>query len=526
MRQTPQRSPYLYPVKKILLRSIAIALILTGAVAFLVWYWTMKREVPAHARVIPSDAFAVLTLNLRELASDRSGDEHLFPEMADQSMMQKELEPFTRAILANGSTGTDEMSDILMFTYHSGEAGFFGIAVLLDDSAEFGNLMRVHVKKEFNIVPWTSDGIPVVRFDTTAAAIGWTEDVALFLYPLGNHGIATVSTQCIKLLKQQKENSVLANENFCDMELNSFAMSLWVQTKPFVNFTGGGELVEQVTDNIQYFNYMADFQDGEILVRSEWHLQDDVVKDNLKEFAFPCELNLMTGFIRTHIDIDNDTLYDRFMSSSMMEKLPINEEDGKRLLPYLTGDCILIGHDTVTQMVIEDMSVLSPESDTSIAVVRPETYCFHLSHPAEAQSLITSLMQRDSIPLTARGWEYDVWGQKGWRMIVEEDLLTITNHEAVDGRPHAITAELAGYMAWFDLHRILLAPEDVLPRRLVGNSDNSQTYLADHLVTCTSTLPVQFGNVRRSEIKITFRNEDVNGLVQAEELLRKIYFTK
>jgi len=486
----------------------------------------MKREVPPQARVIPSDAFAVLTLNLRELANDRSGDEHLFPEMADEAMVQKELEPFTRAILANGSTGTNEMSDILMFTYHSGEAAFFGIAVELDDSAAFGNLMRVHVKKEYNIVPWTNDGIPVMRFDTTAAAIGWTEDVALFLYPLGNHGIALVSTQCIKLLKQTKENSVLANENFCDMELNSFAMSLWVQAEPFKNFTGGGELVEQVTSNIQYFNYMADFENGEILIRSEWHLQDGVVKDNIKEFNFPCEPGLMTGFIRTHIDVENDKMYDRYVKSSPLDELPISEEDCKRLLPFLTGDCIEIGHDTLPKKPLSPATGYDSISYLKEFQVHGETYCFHLSHPAEAQALISELMKRDSIPLTARGWEYDVWGRKGWRMIINDDLLTITNHDEVDGRPHAITGQLAGYMAWFDLHKTFLAMDGSLAAWFIPDFNDAHKYLADNLVKCTSTLPVQFGNVRRSEIKITFRNEEVNGLVQAEELLRKIYFTE
>src|SRR5687768_3651814 len=101
-------------MKKLVLRSILLAVLLTGAVALLVWYWTMKREVPAQARVIPSDAFAVLTLNVRELASDRSGDEHLFADMIDKGILENELAPFTRAVTANGATGVAEMADILL----------------------------------------------------------------------------------------------------------------------------------------------------------------------------------------------------------------------------------------------------------------------------------------------------------------------------------------------------------------------------------------------------------------------------
>jgi hypothetical protein len=512
-------------VKKVFLRSVAIAIILTGAIAFLVWYWTMKREVPLQARVIPSDAFAVLTLNLRELADDRAGDEHLFPEMTDESMLQKELAPFTRAVTANGSTGMEETSDVLLFTYHSGEAGFFGIAVQLEDSTEFGNLMRIHVKNEYNIIPWTNDGIPIMRFDTTAAVIGWTNDVALFLYPLGNHGIATVSTQCIKLLKQQKENSVLMNENFREMELNTFAMSLWVQTKPFKNFTGGGKLVDQLTNGIQYFNYMADFQDGEILIRSEWHLDDGVKKDQMKEFEFPCELSTMNSFIRTSFDPEIDSLYGDYEQQSGMRHLPLTEEQIGQIIPFLSGDCIFITHDTTTRAISTPLA-LNEDRDTTHVTNNGETYSFLVTHPDEVRALITSYMEHDSIPLTTRGWEYDYIYSSGWRMILDDHLLTVTNDDRVDGRPHAITGELAGYMAYFNLHKIFLEQDGSLAGWLMPKFDDAHKFLADNLVTCSNTLPVQFGNVRRSEIKITFRNEDVNGLVQAEELLRKIYFTE
>src|ERR1044072_1825624 len=69
------------PMNKIFIRSVFIALILTGAIAFIVWWMSMRRVVPEHARVIPQDAFAVVTLNLREISIDHSSDEHLYPEM-------------------------------------------------------------------------------------------------------------------------------------------------------------------------------------------------------------------------------------------------------------------------------------------------------------------------------------------------------------------------------------------------------------------------------------------------------------
>lgn len=501
-------------MNKFVFRSIIIALIVTSAVALVVWYFSMKRDVPAHARVIPRDAFAVVTMNLRELMIARSEDEHLYPEMKDESLLQKELEPFSRAIEANGATGFEETADVLLFAYHSGEAAFFGIAVELEDSTTFGNLIRVHVSREYNIQPWTSSGVPIVRFDTTAAVIGWTEDAALFLYPIGNHGIATVSQQCIKLLKQTKENSVLMDENFREHELKSFGMALWIHSNSLLDFTGGGALMEQTFRDVSYFNYFANFEEGEILVRSEWHLPDDAVRKNIAEVSFPCESKDVLGFVRTHLNAENDSMYQYYADSPPLSDLPLNDEECIQLLPYLTGDCISITHDTITYT----------QEQRDYTVVTKST-TFRLADQAKANELIATIMSRDSIPLTTSGWVYNDGGL-GKRLILSGNLLTITNDQLVDGRGHPIPEEMIGYMAWFDLRRIFAQKDAGVLSLFIPMMDAAYGELSNNLVTLTSTIPVQLGNVRRSELVLKFKNEEINGLVQAEDMFRKIYSSK
>lgn len=518
-------------MKKIVFRSVIIALILTSAVALIVWYFSMKREVPSHARVIPRDAFAVVTVNLRELTLARSGDEHLYPEMKDQSLMQKELEPFSRAVMANGSTGFEETSDVLFFAYHSGDAAFFGIAVELEDSATFGNLVRVHVSREYNIQPWTTSGIPIVRFDTTSAVIGWTEDAALFLYPIGNHGITTVSQQCIHLLKQTKENSVLMDENFREHELKPFGMAMWIQTKPLLNFTGGGALMEQTFRDVNYFNYFADFEEGEILVRSEWHLSDEAIRTNIAEVPFPCESKDVLGFVRTHLNVKNDSMYEHYADSPPLSNLPLNDDECVELLPYLTGDCISITHDTVsyseefiTYEYDQAFNRIKKENTREYTVVTRST-SFRVADKVKVNELITAIMSRDSIPSTTRGWVYNDGGLEK-RLILSDDLLTVTNDPQVDGRGHPIPEEMIGYMAWFDLQRIFAQKDAGLLSLFIPAMNAAYDELSNNLVTLTNTIPVQLGNVRRSEIVLKFKNEEINGLVQAEEMLRKIYYSK
>ena len=501
--ETPPQG-VLRTMKKSVLRGALIVMILIASSVMFIWYWSMKREVPVHARVIPSDAIAVLTLNPKELAKDLAEEGHLFPEFADQPLSGSELAPILRAVEANnGKSGVNETADILAFVYQTGDEAFAGAVIQLNDSAEFGNLIRAHLSKEFKLVALSHDGIPVMQFDTTAAAFGWTNDAALLLYPLGNHGIATVSTQCLKLLKQQKESSVLMNENFCAMELSSFAMSLWVQTEPLITLTEGGAMIQAIAHDVVAYSYLADFEQGEILIRSEWLLADENKRDMIREFAFPCDTSLINYFVRGHFDPESNNGYIHSLADAAIQKVPVAEAKYAELFSGMTGDFISI-------------------SNINSGVVAPfETYSFLLSDGGKTKQFITAAMERDSIPLTPKGWCYSAMGDSTWRMILDDDMLTITNHPDVDGRHHTITPNLAGYMAWFNLRNISSSNAGI--GAFFPISKTGTPLLADHVSTCTSTLPVQFGNVRHSEIVVHFVNKEVNALVQAEELLRKIF---
>lgn len=492
-------------MRKGLFRIIGIAALLAAVVVLLVFYFSMKREVPAHARVIPSDAVAVLTLNPRELVADHAEDKRLFADITGTALAEKELEPLTRAIANNdGESGIEAGADILCFAYRTGEEAFFGVAMQLSDSAAFGKLVRVQLAKDYNIQTLSLGGMPVMQFDTTAAVFGWTEDVALLLYPIGNHSIATVSSQCSKLLKQQKENSVLANENFCAMELKSFSMALWVQTQPLIEMTEGGSLIEAIAEDVETYSYLADFSEGEMLIRSEWLLADETKRKMIKEFAFPCDTSLLRSFIRGRFELDADSMPTHSYAADGLMRIPVSDEECKQLYKYMTGDCITIAH---------------PQSEQGEEFT---THCFLLSDAERAKTFLTVTMQRDSIPLTAAGWSYAVMGDSSWRMIISDELLTITNHPGVDGRKHSIAPNLAGYMAWFNLQKIF---SDVIGDRsfFVPVTDAAAALLAEHMTTCSSTLPVQFGNVRHSEIVVRFRNKEVNALVQMEDLAGKTF---
>lgn len=512
-------------MKKILVRSSIIAVLVTGIVAVLVWYFMMRREIPPHGRVIPKDAFAVLTLNLRELSIDRSGEEHLFSDKTDQALFHKELDPFINAVKTNGSSGINEKSDVLFFAYHSGEAAYLGLSVELEDSATFGNLMRIHVSRSFNITPWANEGFPLMRFDTTAAMIGWTEDAALFLYPISNHGIAHVSTQCIQLLKQKPENSVLADENFRENELTSFDASLWIHSESLLKFTEGGDLIVQSLSGIRYFNYFADFRDGEILVRSESETEPGATLEGRRETPFPCEPQDALAFIRFYLDSHADSLIETYVDTPPFNALPFSDEESAALFPYLDGNCTMILHDTITYPTTvisyeyDENFTRSEKTETVMHTANASTTTFRLKNAAEVRNLVSEWMERDSIPLTNRGWVYKESGLEA-RLIITDELMTVTTFPKADGRSHPIPPKLKNFMFSFDLAKLFRSKEFPIP---YVNTEETFTLLEKHLLKLTCTMPVQIGNKSHSEICLKFSNTEINGLVQAEDLIRRIY---
>jgi hypothetical protein len=214
-----------------------------------------------------------------------------------------------------------------------------------------------------------------------------------------------------------------------------------------------------------------------------------------------------------------------------MNALPLSDEEAEELLPYLTGDCMSLIHDTVTYSTTtiryeydEDFNrkeITETHSNSTTAF----SFCYQVAQPGKTKEFLTRIMTQDSIPLTARGWVYKENGLEA-RMILNDDLLTVTTSPETDGRSHAILAAQRGRMAWLDLASLFKVKGNGMLELFLPFLEQAYDVFAENLVELTATIPVQAENVRRSEIHLAFKNEEINGLVQAEEILRKIYYAK
>ena len=208
-------------MKRVLRISFLILLVLAAA-GMLTWYLLMKREVPPHARCIPKDAVAVLTLNVRELALDRAQGGHLFPEFEKKTALPKEAEAILKAVDRTEGSGIAKTSDVLCALFRSGDAAFIGIAARVTDSTKLGTLVRDQLGKDFRIARVAEKGATVFHVDTNSLCFGYRDDVALAVFPLSDHGFEKSAEQCARLLSLPENESVLSDDNFREHELSSF----------------------------------------------------------------------------------------------------------------------------------------------------------------------------------------------------------------------------------------------------------------------------------------------------------------
>lgn len=508
------------------IRIAFFSLLFLGGVALITWYMIMRRQVPQHAQCIPKNAIAVLTLNLRELALDRATGGHLFPELADKP--SKELERFTKAIEKNGGAGLAETADVLGFFYLEGEAAFFGVSASLNDSAKFGKLLREHLSKEFSLRPFSSNGISMLRFDTSSAIIGWNNEIVLFLYPVSDEDANKTSEHCAKLLKQTKEASVLMDENFCAHELSSFDAGLWVQPQRLIEFNGGGPLPRTMLNNMKYISLAMDFQDGEVIIRNL--ITEEKISSGIPYNApvlLTCEPKQVVGFFRGALDLQNDSLLDDYCISPPLNMLELDNIRTAELAKHLDGNFTVLMHDTfsfdlefMTYEYDADFNPI-PKQGTKRETQRGLTFSFGLKDQNAARALLTEWMKADSIPFNGNTWMHNDRGATHFRMITD-NVLSISSWKQADGKPRSIPE------SWMHLNMFLPVGKVVIPDLIktvsyfIPQINDDKNLLAENLENILVSEPLVVGNQRSSQIRLTMRNRKVNALVQLEELIRKI----
>lgn len=492
---------------------IAAAIVIMLAAGYIIFrYQIHKREIPEHAHVIPSDVIAVLNLNLPALAeaySERgSGGDSASTFFAGE----------LKKIAGNDftSSGIALNRDLILFMYKSGDAAYFGVSIALNDSSAFGKQIRNN--KNIRFQSWNDRGFPVMRLDTTPAVIGWTENTALLVYPISNHGVAHTSVQCIELLKQKEDKSVLTNSNYCKFVLNEFDAALWIQPKSLLAFTDNADLFRQTFAGTDYVNYTFTFDEGNISGRSEWTLASSTRLGAPSEMPLPAEGSDVLGMIRYDLDFNDPSLYSSFVDSPPINALPLSDEEAATLLPYLTGECAMCLYDTIAYEYKTDTN---GKSVTSIAE-RGISFSYVLRNADKANEILSTIMERDSVPRIENAWSYNENGS-AMRMTIDGNLLSVSNAPQADGRRHEMPLFLKRKQFWFDIKNITRspAPLGLLNWFLPSYADNHRV-ISEIFKQANGTTPAQLNNITWSTFEIEFTDSKTNALIQLEKFILRM----
>src|ERR1041385_5047424 len=174
-------------------RIIFVLIVFIAGGIFLYMYFAMKRAVPEQAICIPKNSFAVLTLNVRELASDFSGNE-ISQTKNSPRIFEKEIATISKAIDDNGGAGIKKTADVLLFMFGEGESAYIGIIFSVNDSAQLGKLIREKLRSQFPLHEIINQKKKLFQYDTSSAIIGWNENSLLLLYQIGRAHVLTPVT--------------------------------------------------------------------------------------------------------------------------------------------------------------------------------------------------------------------------------------------------------------------------------------------------------------------------------------------
>ncbi len=505
-----------------------ISILFIAGIGSLIWFFMMRRQVPQQAQYIPKNAILVVTLNLRELAIDHIGNEHLFPESANNKSVSKTLDPFIKAIEKNEGAGIKESADVLAFIYREGDAAFLGVVAVLKDSSKFGNLIRQNISKQLSIYPLLAKEMSMVQFDTTSAILAWKDEVALFLFPIGNQNAEATAIQCTKLLSENENASVLSIENFKDHELASFDAGIWMQPEKFLEFTGGGDLFKTVFNNIKYLSLDLDFQDGELVIRRLITAKNlEVASNSQSELKLPCDPKLVMGFYHANLNISNDELLDNFIDAPPLNLLPFNDDRSRLIAKTLNGNFTIFIHDTFSNSMnyitydYDNNFNRIPISGTKRATLRGLTTSFEVKDKIKLNELLVQWMKEDSIPLNGNTWTFTDSGSPHF-LILNDNLLTYSNYQQVDGKQREVPESWAGLNMSIPIGKVILPEINTWASFFIPGLNLEEPYFTENLDNILISEPLQTGIQSSSQIRITMKNKKVNSLMQLEEIFGKV----
>jgi hypothetical protein len=509
------------------LRIAAVVILLLAVAGTTAWYFIMRRSVPEQAAYIPKDAFAVMTVNVRELFLDQQfAGGHLFPEQTEKKLPKKEVEIIQRAIEANDGSGLKTRADVLAFAHKNNDQAYIGIALAMDDSTTFGSLWRKQISKNIPAQISSMRSLPTITFDSAAFALSWNEHAAIMLYPIGNHTALQTAEECTRLLTLKEQQSVLAVNDFKTYQNESFDVALWVNVAAMNSFTNDARALRFAFQHQQFLHFAGSFQKGVFAIHAE-HLYDSpqAAKADPK-LLLPCDFKQALGYLSySFTQPASNEEYEAIENIYPFSALPFSQTQLKQLVPLLDGNVSAIFHDTVRVemqtigFAYDENFEMTPDTQLRTITVNGSSCCFGLKDKQQANALIAQWMKADEIPFSQQsGWKSEEW--KGDRLQLIDNTLVFTNWNEQDFRIRKAPQFLEKMQAKLPLGWWLKrsAQDGLMGWLYQGATTNPGLLFGEHIGDLTFTPSQYAGSKKLYDIRLNFHNKEVNALMQMMEL--------
>ena len=499
------------------LRGSILSLLFLGAVGALAGYLFFRRTVPVQSKFIPADAVLVLTADVRELGLNAKGGGELIAPHAGEGI-SKQLAALSRALSENKGGGIAQTADIQLFLFRRGDAAWAAAAIELNDSAAFGKFMRSkELGRELLITPLQTAKQAAFRIDSSGAVAGWNAEIALLLYPVGNHSTEETAEQLGKLLVLPESASIAASENFCNAMLQEFDLSLWVNPAQVISLTQSQQLTA-LLGNIQQLHLAADFTDGEIIIKRSI-IENNDINEIISRNVFPDSSKTITGFWE-------------FSSRNLLHHPAANlffddEELRKTLADELTGNCTVLLHDTIgfTAHYYEtttDENFVTTQREVSMPARKMGyTVVYELKNKVKAENLFKIQSQNDCHLLNKNNiYEIDSEALRKSAWFNEEFLFVstaITPSVALH-KKEISNQQRVCYVNLSKLLHLLTTTRSDWPQPWLNTAELCSKHISSLSI---STPIVTDKRASIDEIRIKLNNKNINAMLQLRDIFRE-----
>lgn len=506
-----------------------LMVLLIAGMAMLGWYFMVKREVPIHARCIPKNVIAVLSLNSKAIFTDLKPESGLFFNAIKRKSFATKWEAIAKAIELNNGAGLKETTEVLSFFYQKNDAAFLGVVIALKDSLSFSKFIRTELSKQYSIQISKLSGLTIASFDTSAAALSWNKTTALYIMPFSNHGYKDCAAQCVKLLKQAEGESILSNENFITHSKLNYDAGIWIKASALLKFTGGGKLFRVALENINAISLALNFQNGEVIIN---RIIENEKKNNSTPYNAPllltCDPKDVSGFLQIPLDFNNEVGTDVYVNAPPYNILPFGTEQLKELSKYLDGNCTVLIHDTLSYQFENENNSYNETSERAPTFQKRRTIttgisvCFSTKNERIVTKLISDWMKKDSIGIKNNKWIINENGET-FRLGISQNILTYTNWPQSDGVKKEFPNEFKMHAVYYPTKNIFYSSNESILSFLLPNYNATKKLLSEKIKLLTISKPTIINNTQTSQIRLIMTNKDINSIVQLEKLFQNSF---